>query len=82
MVYILIISLLIEKLFYLLRPQLSFSIQIVSNTFVKFFNIFYPRGGAFEFLLSSQRRVYVYSDCPGGGLMPLRVMSREEDGFG
>ena len=31
MIYTLIISLLIEKLFYLLRPQ-SFSFQIVSNT--------------------------------------------------
>ena len=54
MIYTLMISLLIEKLFYLLRPQ-SFSFQIVSefiDKFVKFSNCmrlltprFVPRGG-------------------------------------
>ena len=50
-VYILIISLLIEKLFYLLRPQ-SFSFQIVSEfieIFVKFLPL-HPGGGAFDSL--------------------------------
>ena len=76
MIYTIIISLLIEKPFYLLRPQ-SFSFQTVSefiDTFVRFSNYvprvglltpcFVPRGG---FLLSSSR---VPGVCPG------------EDGFG
>ena len=80
MIYTLIISLLIDKPFYLLSLQ-SFSIQIVSefiDMFVKFFN-FTSRGGAFDslfsytmigpgggFLLPSSR---VPGVCPGGMVM-------------
>ena len=48
MIYAIIISLLIEKLFYLLRPQ-SFSFQVVLeiiDTFTKFFN-FMSQGWGF-----------------------------------
>ena len=62
MIHTLIISLLIEKLFYLLRSQ-SFSFQIVSefiDIFVKFSNFmslgFCPEG-----------LVFVHNDCPEGG---------------
>ena len=57
MIYTLIISLVIEKPFYLLRPQ-SFSFQIVSeflDIFVKFSDIF------------PERRVFVHNDCPREG---------------
>ena len=68
MIYTSIISLLIEKPFYLLRPQ-SFSFQIVSkfkDIFVKFSN-FMSRGGAFDSLFCPEGRVFVHNDCPGGG---------------
>ena len=62
MIYTLIISLLIEKPFYLLSPQ-SFSFQIVSefiDIFVKFSN-FMSRGWGFW----PEGRVFVHNDCPG-----------------
>ena len=76
MIYTIIISLLIEKPFYLLRPQ-SFSFQIVSefiDTFVKFSNFvpgvglltpcFVPRGGFLYRMI-----------VPGGGFCFLQVVS-------
>ena len=68
MIYTLIISLLIEKPFYLLSPQ-SFLFQLVSefiDIFVKFSN-FMSRGGAFHSLLCPEGSVFVHNDCPGGG---------------
>ena len=65
MIYTLIINLLIEKLFYLLRPQ-NFSFQIVSqfiDIFAKFSN-FMSRGGASDFLFCPKGRVFVHNDCP------------------
>ena len=76
MIYTLIISLLIGKLVYLLRPQ-SFSFQIVSgfiDKFVKFSN-FMSRGGAFDSPFCPEERGFVHNDCPGG-VFPLRVVSR------
>ena len=67
MIYTLIISILTEKPFYLLRPQ-SFSFQIVSefiDTFVKF-SKFMSRGGAFDSLFCPEGRVFVHNDSPGG----------------
>ena len=63
MIHILIISLLNEKPFYLLRRQ-SFSFQIVSE-----FSIFMSREWAFYFLILSWGRVFVHSDFPGGGFL-------------
>ena len=82
MIYTLIISLLIEKPFYLLRPQ-SFSFQIVSefiDIFVEFSD-FMSQGWGFDSLFCPEERGFVNSDCPGGGFLPLRVVSRG-DGFG
>ena len=67
MIYTLIISLLIEKPFYLLRPQ-SFSFQIVSefiDIFVKFYTLC-PGGGAFDSLFCPKGRVFVHNNCLGG----------------
>ena len=67
MIYTLIISLLIEKPFYLLSLQ-SFSFQIVSefmDIFVKFSN-FISRGGAFDSMFCLKGRAFVHNDCPGG----------------
>ena len=64
MIYTLIISLLTEKPFYLLRPQ-SFPFQIVSEVmdiFVKFSD-FVSRGGAFDSLFCPEGRVFVQNDC-------------------
>ena len=66
MIYILIISLLIEKPFYLLRPQ-SFSFQIVSE--MKCCN-FMSWGGAFDSLFGPRGRVFVHNDCPRGRILP------------
>ena len=66
-VYTLIISLLIEKPFYLLRAQ-SFSFQMVSefiDIFEKFSN-FMSRGGAFDSLFCPEGRAFVHNHCPGG----------------
>ena len=84
MIYTLIISLLIEKPFYLLRLQ-SFSFQIVSEfieIFVKFSN-FMSWGGAFDSLFCPEGRGFVHSDCPRGRVLPpsSRVPGRG-DGFG
>ena len=71
MMYTLIISLLIEKPFYLLRPE-SFSFQIVSEfiyIFVKFSNFMSGGGGAFDSLFCPEGRVFVHSDCPGGAFL-------------
>ena len=74
MIYTLIISLLIQKPFYLLSLQ-SFSFQIVSeftDTFVKFpvkFSNFMSGGGAFDSLFCPEGRVFVHNDslfCPRG----------------
>ena len=70
MIYALIISRLIEKLLYLLRPQ-SFSFQIVSeliDIFVKFSN-FMSRGWGFDSLFCPEGRGFVYNDCLGGGFL-------------
>ena len=70
MIYTLIISLLIEKPFYLLRPK-SFSFQIVSefiDIFVKFSN-FMSRGGAFDSLFCPEGRVLCTTTVPGGGFL-------------
>ena len=70
MIYSFIVSLLIEKLFYLLRPQ-SFSFQIVSefiDIFVKFSN-FMSQGGAFDSLFCPKERDFVQYDCPRGGVV-------------
>ena len=67
MIYTLIISILNEKPFYLLRPQSS-SFQIVSefiDTFVNFLSLC-PGGGAFGSLFCPEGRVFVHNDCPGG----------------
>ena len=70
MIYTLIISLLTEKPFYLLRPQ-NFSFQIVSefiDTFVKSSN-FMSRGGAFDSLFCPEGRVLYGMIVPGGGIL-------------
>ena len=64
--YTIIISLFIEKPFYLLRPQ-SFSFQIVSefiDTFVKFSN-FMSQAWGFHFLFHPKGSVFIHNDCPG-----------------
>ena len=66
MIHTLTISLLIEKPFYLLRPQ-SFSFQIVSefiDIFVKLFTL-RPGGGAFDSLFCLEGSGFVHNDCPG-----------------
>ena len=77
MIYALIISLLIEKPFYLLRPQ-SFSFQIVSefiDIFVKFSN-FRWWGGAFDSLFCPEGRVLYTMIVSGGkGFCSLQVVS-------
>ena len=83
MIYTLIISLLIENPFYMLRPQ-SFSFQIVSqfiDIFVKFSN-FMSRGGAFDSLFCPEGRGFVHSDCPGGMVFaPFESCLGGGDGF-
>ena len=68
MIYTIIISLLTEKLFHLLRPQ-SFSFEILSefiDTFVKFSN-FMPQGwGVFVHNECPEGRPFVVNDCPRG----------------
>ena len=67
MIYTIIISLLIENRFYLLRPQ-SFSFEIVSefiDTFLKFSNF-----------MSQGWGVFVHNDCPGGRVCSLQVVFR------
>ena len=69
MIYTSIISLLIEKPFYLLSPQ-SFSFQIVSefiDIFVKFSNCM-SRGWGFDSLFRPEGRVFVHNDCPVGSV--------------
>ena len=71
MIYTLIISLLIEKPFYLLSPQ-SFSFQIVSefiDIFVKFSNFMSPGVGLLAPCFVPEGRVFVHNDCPGGGYL-------------
>ena len=67
MIYTLIISLFIQKPFYLLRPQ-SFSFQIVSkfiDIFVKFLH-FMSRGWGSDSLFCPEGSVFVHNNCPGG----------------
>ena len=74
MIYTLIISLFIEKPFYLLRLQ-SFSFKIVSefiDTFVNFLTL-YPGDGAFDSLFFPEGRVFVHNDSPGGGFLPTWI---------
>ena len=75
MIYTSIISLLIEKPFYLLSSK-SFSFQIVPefiDIFVKFSN-FMSRAGAFDSLFCLEGMAFVHNDCPGGS--SLQVVSR------
>ena len=75
MIYTSIISLLIEKPFYLWRPQ-SFSFQVVSefiDIFVKFSD-FMSRGGVFNSLFCLEGRVFVHNDGPGRRVLPLWIM--------
>ena len=68
MIYTTKISLLIEKAFYLLRPQ-RFSFQIgvrVYRYICEFFLTLCPKGGAFDSLFCPKGRVFVHNDCPGG----------------
>ena len=80
MIHTIIISLLIEKSFYLLRPQ-SFSFQTVSefiDTFVEFSNFmsrvglltpcFVPRGGfLYTMIVPGGGRIFApFKLCPGG----------------
>ena len=79
MIYIVIISLLIEKPFYLLSPQ-SFSFQIVSefiDIFVKLSNfIFYVPGVGLLTPCSVPRGAFLYTMIvPGEGLFFLQVES-------
>ena len=77
MIYTIIISLLVKKPFYSLRPK-SFSFQIVSelkDTFVKFLTLC-PEGGAFDPLFCPEGRDFVHNDYPGGGFCPPQVVSR------
>ena len=83
MICTLIISLLIEKPFYLLRPQ-SFPFEMVSefiDIVVKFSNFMSLRWG-FDSLFCPEGRIFVHSNCPsGGGFCSLQVVSLG-DGFG
>ena len=92
MIYILIISLLIKKPFYLLRRQ-SFSFEIVSEFLTlcpgggAFDSLFCPGGGAFDSLFCPGGRVFVHNYCPGGRVFaPFEScpggLSRGGDGFG
>ena len=72
MTYTLIISLLIQKPLYLLRPQ-SFSFQIVSefiDMFVKFSN-FMSRGWALTRCFVPRGWCFVHNDFPGGRVFAL-----------
>ena len=79
MIYTSIITLLVEKLFYLLSPK-SFSFQIVSGfigMFVKFSNFLSPRvglltpfsvrRGGLSYIMIVLGRVFApFKSCPGG----------------
>ena len=83
MMYTIIISLLIGKPCYLLRPQ-SFSFQILSefiDTFMKFSN-FISRGWAFDSSFCPEGRDFVHNGCPGGGFLLASSCVPGEDGFG
>ena len=71
--YTAIISLLIEKSFFLLRPQ-SFSFQIVSefiDTFVKFFELYVPGVGLLTPCFVPRGGFLYTTIVPGGGsLLP------------
>ena len=77
MIYTIIISLLIEKPVYLLRPQ-SFSFQILSefiDTFVTFSDFLSLT--FFDSLFCPEGRVFVHNDCLGGeGFCSLQFVSR------
>ena len=82
MIYTIIISLHIEKQFYLLRPQ-SFSFQIVSeftDTFVKFSN-FMSRGWGLWLPVLSRGEGFCTQWLSRGGCYSLQVVS-QGDGFG
>ena len=71
MIYTVIVSLLIEKPFYLLSPQ-SFSFQIVSefiDIFVKLSNFIPYVPGVGLLTPCSVRSVFVHNDCPRGGFL-------------
>ena len=67
MLYTMVISLLIEKLFDLLRSQsFSFIVSEFIDTFVKFLTLC-PGGRAFDSLFCPEGRVFVpFKSCPGG----------------
>ena len=65
MIYTIIISLLIEKPFYLLRPQ-SVSFQIDVRVYRYICEIFLLYVAFFDSLLCPEGRVFVHNDCPGG----------------
>ena len=72
MKYTLIISLVIEKLFYLLRPQ-SFSFQIMSefiDMFVKFSSFIVPGVGLLTPCFVPRGGVLYTMIVPGGGFLP------------
>ena len=78
MIYTVIVSLLIEKPFYLLSPQ-SFSFQIVSeliDTFVKLSNFMpYVRGVGLLTPCSVLRGAFLYTMiAPGEGFCSLQVV--------
>ena len=83
MIYTLIISLLIDKPFYLLSPQ-SFSFQIVSefiDIFVKFSN--FMSGGGLLTPCSVPRGGFLYTMIvPGEGFCSLQVVSPGGGGGG
>ena len=85
MIYTITIRLLIEKLFYLLRPQ-SFSFQIVSEFIDTFIDTLCPKGGAFvsfDSLVCPEGRVFVHSDCPGRrGFAPFKSCPKGLSGEG
>ena len=75
MIYTIIISLLIEKPFYLLRPK-GFSFQIRSefiDTFVKFSN-FMSQGWGIDSLFCPEGRGFAHNDYPGEGFCSLQVV--------
>ena len=88
MIYTLIISLFIEKRFYLLRPQ-SLSFQIVSefiDIFVDFCNFYVPGVGLLTPCFLSRGGVLYTMIVLGGRFLPPSSRSREfvpgGDGFG
>ena len=83
MIYTLIISLVIEKPFYLSIPQ-SFSFQIVSEFIDMLWNslTLCSGGGAFDSLFCPEGRVFVHNDCPGERVFDPFKSCPGGDGYG